>query len=223
MVVAESQTAGRGRLGRSFFSPPHQNLYASFVLRPDLSVVEAPSLILAAGVAVAAAVSEQVGESCRVEIKWPNDVLVDGRKTSGILMEMLSEETRVDFAVLGIGVNLNVDRDDFPEEFRQLATSLRSAGGAPVDRCAFARCLFEKLEEVLDAHAKGGFAAVRPRFDPYFHMLGKPVCVSGSGSDLEGRVRGIAEGGALEIETADGLLHTVYAGDVTLRKRGLET
>jgi BirA family biotin operon repressor/biotin-[acetyl-CoA-carboxylase] ligase len=221
-VVAEGQTAGRGRLGRAFFSPPYQNLYTSIVLRPDITIVEAPTLILAAGVAVAEAVAEFLPASCEVEIKWPNDVLVGGRKTSGILMEMVSEESRVDFATLGIGVNLNVERSEFPEEFRELATSLRSAGGERVDRLAFARTLYAQLESVMDAHASGGFAAVRPRFERRFHMQGRCVGVRGSGAELDGVVRGIAEDGALKVEGSDGRLQAVYAGDVTLRKRGVE-
>ena len=119
--MAEGQTAGRGRLGRSFYSPAYQNLYASIVLRPSLSLTEAPAWILAAAVAVADCVAETLPEEAEVEIKWPNDVLVGGRKVSGILMELGAEATRVAWLVLGIGVNLNVDPDDFP----------RSSGAAP--------------------------------------------------------------------------------------------
>ena len=116
-VIAESQSAGRGRLGRSFYSPPYQNLYTSILLRPRLSTAQAPTLIMAAAVAVAEAVAATLGPAHQdaVEIKWPNDVLLDGLKTSGILMEMSAEATRVDFAVAGIGVNLNVDRELFPD------------------------------------------------------------------------------------------------------------
>lgn len=221
-VVAEGQTAGRGRLGRSFFSPPFLNLYSSVVLRPGITVVAAPTLILAAGIAVAEAVADFLPDTCEVEIKWPNDVLVGGLKTSGILMEMVSEESRVDLATLGIGVNLNIERAEFPDEFREHATSLRTAGGQIVDRLAFTRGLYARLESVLDTHASGGFAALRPRFERRFHMQGRSVWVRGSGADLDGVVRGIAEDGALEVEAGDGGLRAVYAGDVTLQKRGAE-
>ena len=134
-VVAESQTAGRGRLGRSFYSPPHANLYTSLVLRPQVSTAQAPAFILASAVAVAETVAAFVDDPAGVEIKWPNDVLLDGLKTCGILMELGAEATRVAFLVLGIGVNLNVDREEFPEEFRALATSLAShTGHAPIER-----------------------------------------------------------------------------------------
>ena len=227
VVVAEGQTAGRGRLGRSFYSPKGQNLYTSIVLRPQLLVSDAPMLILAAGVAVAEAVAHFVdgdGDDDAdeaVALKWPNDVLLAGLKTSGILLELAAEDTRVDFVVMGIGVNLNVDREDFPDEFRHLATSLRSHLGRPVDRIAFTRQLFDTLEVVLDEHARGGFDAIRPRFERRFRMPGETVEVRGMGvrdqETLRGVVRGLSPDGALELETANGI-QRVLAGDVTLVK-----
>ncbi len=221
-VVAEGQTAGRGRLGRSFYSPANLNLYTSVVLRPDVLVSDASTLILAAGVAVADAVAHAVGDDDAVSIKWPNDVQLGGLKTSGILLELAAEETRVDFVVMGIGVNLNVDRSDFPDEFRHLATSLRSHLGAPVDRVAFTRRLFDTLEDALDAHASGGFEALRPRFDRRFRMPGERVEVRGVGAAepevMRGVVRGLAPDGALELEDEAGRIQRVLAGDVTIVK-----
>ncbi len=219
-VVAEGQTAGRGRLGRSFFSPPYLNLYTSIVLRPSLDTAEAPTLIQAAGIAVAEAVAGEIGDSRAVEIKWPNDVLLGGLKTSGILMELGAEATRVDFLVLGIGVNLNVSRETFPEEFRALATSLSSHAGRRIDRVVFARRLYHALEEVLDAHAAGGFAAIRPRFEARFRMAGRPVRVRNlDGSETAGRCDGIDADGALLLAGEDGSVRRVVAGDVTIVKQ----
>lgn len=216
-VIAEAQHAGRGRLGRSFHSPPYQNLYTSLVLRPEIDTASAPTLLLAAGVAVAEAVVEWLGDAEPVRIKWPNDVLLAGRKTSGILMELGAEETRVSHAVLGIGVNLNVDPATFPAEFRERATSLSGFAGRPVDRVAFTRLLYSRLENVLDAHAKGGLPAVRARFDAFFDMQGRRVTLHQVGNPaLVGTVLGLAESGALQIETSDGERLTVYAGDVSL-------
>jgi BirA family biotin operon repressor/biotin-[acetyl-CoA-carboxylase] ligase len=226
-VVAEGQTAGRGRLGRSFFSPPGVNLYTSVVLRPVLDTARAPTTILAAAVAVAETIEREVGDPGAVEIKWPNDVLVGGLKTSGILMEMGAEATRVRFLVLGIGVNLNVARDAFPPEFRHLATSLSTHLGRPVDRVAFAARLYDTLEAVLDRHAEAGFEAVRPGFEARFRMRGRRVRVldaaggaaPGSGAEgLEGRAVGIDADGALWIERDDGARQRVVAGDVTVAR-----
>jgi BirA family biotin operon repressor/biotin-[acetyl-CoA-carboxylase] ligase len=218
-VVAEGQSAGRGRLGRSFFSPPYRNLYTSIVLRPRLETAQAPTWILAAAVAVAEAVEASVDDPGSVEIKWPNDVLLGGLKTSGILMELGAEASRVAFLVLGIGVNLNVDRSEFPEEFRALATSLSSHTGRPIDRTAFARCLYNRLESTLDACAQGGFAAMRPAFEARFRMPGRRVRVLElDGSELAGRVVGIDADGALRVRRDDGHEQRVVAGDVTIAK-----
>lgn len=222
-VVAEGQTAGRGRLGRSFFSPPGLNLYSSTVLRPSLDTARAPTTILAAAVAVADTIAHTVGDDAAIAIKWPNDVLLGGRKTSGILMEMGAEATQVRFLVLGIGINLNVSRESFPDEFRALATSLSSHLGRPIDRVAFAARLYDTLEAVLDLHADGGFEALRPRFEARFHMRGRRVRVlDGVGEApaavLECRAVGIDGDGALWIERDDGTRERVVAGDVTIAK-----
>ena len=222
-VVAEHQTAGRGRLGRSFYSPPHLNLYTSVLLRPAGSISEAPTLILGAAIAVAETVAEFLEDEALVEIKWPNDVLIRGRKTSGILMESSAEGTRIAFAVLGIGINLNVDRATFPDEFRDLATSVSSELGRPVDRVAFTRRLFERLEVQLDQHASGGFRALRPRFESFFRMAGRRIGVQEIGAArFDGTAIGVAPDGALEVEIDEGPRQgervRVMAGDVTLAK-----
>ncbi len=220
VVVAEAQGAGRGRHGRSFYSPAGTNLYTSIVLRPDMLIAEAPTVVLSAAVAVAEAVAATVGDDEAVRIKWPNDVLLGGKKTCGILMEMASEAARVAYLVLGIGVNLNVDPAEFPEEFRATATSLRGFSGAAVDRATFARTLYGGLEDVLDLHAAGGFDAVRPRFEARFAMAGQSVRVRDlDGPELHGEARGIDHDGALLVARADGRIERVLAGDVTLSAR----
>jgi BirA family biotin operon repressor/biotin-[acetyl-CoA-carboxylase] ligase len=220
-VIAEGQTAGRGRLGRSFFSPPYRNLYTSIVLRPRLATSEAPTWILASAAAVADVIAESVEDPGAVEIKWPNDVLLAGRKTCGILMELGAEATRVAHLVLGIGVNLNVERAEFPQEFRELATSLADHTGRRVDRLAFARRLYEVLERTLDACAAGGFAAVRPTFEARFRMPGRRVRVRElDGSEIPGVALGIDADGALRIRRDAGGEARVVAGDVTIAKEG---
>jgi BirA family biotin operon repressor/biotin-[acetyl-CoA-carboxylase] ligase len=215
-VIAEAQTAGRGRLGRSFHSPAHQNLYTSIVLRPELHTADAPTLIPSAAIAVAEAVAETLPDGKPVEIKWPNDVLLSGLKTAGILMEMTTEATRIDFAVLGIGINLNVDRDTLPEEFRAGATSLKSHADRPVDRIEFVQRLYGILESVLDGHARAGFGSLRSRYEARFRMRGEEVrIVETGGEELRGIAQGIAEDGALLLrQTKSGETVRVIAGDV---------
>jgi BirA family biotin operon repressor/biotin-[acetyl-CoA-carboxylase] ligase len=220
-VLAEGQTAGRGRLGRSFFSPPYLNLYTSIVLRPRLTTAEAPTWVLASATAVAETVGETVGDPEAVEIKWPNDVLLGGLKTSGILMELGAEATRVAFLVLGIGVNLNVEREALPGEFRDLATSLRGHLGRRVDRIRFAQRLYGNLERVLDTCAECGFDGVRPQFEARFRMRGRRVRVlEQDRGELSGVALGIDSDGALRVGRDDGREMRVVAGDVTLVKPG---
>ncbi len=223
VVVAEAQDAGRGRLGRSFFSPPYRNLYTSIVLRDGLR----PSVVFAAAIAVARTAAEVVQDPDAVQIKWPNDVLVGERKTAGILVES-SGAGDLRAAVLGIGVNLNVAPDEFPEEFRERATSLAAFTGSKIDRAGFTARLYGTLEETLERHERGGFEAIRGDFEAFFRMLGRRVRVQevvpgASGRDTrdagcEGRVLGVATDGALRIERDDGLEERVLAGDVTLSK-----
>ena len=218
-VIAEAQTAGRGRLGRSFFSPPHSNLYTSIILRPQIDTAAAPTLIPSAAVAVADALTEELGDDEGVEIKWPNDVLIGGRKTSGILMEMQAEEARVGHLVLGIGINLNVDPAEFPDDFRDLATSLSAFAGRRIDRVPFAARLYSRLEAVLDEHARGGFARVRARYEAFFRMSGREVTVvQMDGARWSGVAAGIDDEGMLLVDRDDGSQSRVVAGDVTLAK-----
>lgn len=221
-VVAEHQSAGRGRLGRRFHSPAHQNLYLSLVLRPTISITQAPTVILGAGLAVARTIAGALGDAERVEIKWPNDVLVDGLKISGILMEMSAEATQVGHLVLGIGVNLNVSPETFPEEFRSRATSLAACLGRPVDRVAFTRRLFVTLEGVLEKHAEAGFEGLRADFEALYRMRGREIEVSDPGGHVRcGVAGGVGSDGTLELHLENGDLTRIVAGDVTLRPQAM--
>ncbi|MBM4266910.1 MAG: biotin--[acetyl-CoA-carboxylase] ligase [Deltaproteobacteria bacterium] len=213
-VVAESQTAGRGRLGRTWSSPVGVNLYLSMVLRPSL----APSEVTAVSLVAAIAVLDTIEETCelRAEIKWPNDVLLTGRKVCGILTELEAEAERVRFLVLGIGVNLNARIQDFPPELRRKASSLRVASGRRVDRVAFTGNLLRHLEEVYDAFLRGGFAAVRPRYESRHGLVGRRVRIEG-GPIASGVVRGVDADGALLVETPQGVAR-VAAGEVSLQR-----
>ncbi len=208
-----------GKLGRSFFSPPRQNLYTSIVLRPEASLAQVGTVVLAAAIAVADVVAAELDAPGDVEIKWPNDVLVGGLKVSGILMELAADGPRIDHAILGIGVNLNVDPTSFPEEFRRRASSLRAVAGRPIDRAPFTARLYGTLEDVLDLQARDGFEALRPRFEARFRMAGARVRVAGTaGTEREGTALGIAADGALRLRLPSGAEERLLAGDVTIVK-----
>jgi BirA family biotin operon repressor/biotin-[acetyl-CoA-carboxylase] ligase len=214
VVVAEMQTHGRGRLGRSFFSPPGVSLYASIVLRPPIPPASAPQITLVAGLAVAETIEAHSGH--RPGLKWPNDVWLGNLKVAGILTEMESEADRVVWVVCGPGVNLNVAAKDFPPELQGIATSVLAATGRRVDRVAFAAALFERFEERYDQFLAGGFGALRGAWESYSILPGRDVRVEGGGKPLEGRVLGIDDDGALRLRTGSGETARVIAGDVTI-------
>jgi BirA family biotin operon repressor/biotin-[acetyl-CoA-carboxylase] ligase len=218
VVLADRQTAGRGRLGRSFFSPGGRSLYLSVLLRSELPPEHIHRHVFAAAVAVAESAREVLPASCRIELKWPNDVLIDGRKASGINLLVQLEGARVSFGVLGIGVNVNLEAADLPEELRAIATSLRIAGGKSLDRVAFGEALLARLETEIDDVRAGAFQAVLERFRKSFTMAGKEVRVGGPGlaREVVGTVHGLDEDGALLVEPRGRPVERILAGDVTL-------
>ena len=220
LVVADRQSAGRGRLGRSFFSPGGTSLYASLLLRPDEPADQIPRYVFAAAVAVAETARERLPAGVDVQIKWPNDVLLDGRKTSGINLPAQLQGDRLVSCVLGIGINVNPVAGDFPPELVPIATSLRIAGGVALDRLEVAHAFLARLEAEIDDLRAGNHASVLDRWRAFFTMGGERVAVGGPGVARE--IHGICEGvdaeGALIVRTHSGE-ERVLAGDVTLLER----
>jgi BirA family biotin operon repressor/biotin-[acetyl-CoA-carboxylase] ligase len=210
VVVAEGQTAGRGRRGRAWLSPPGLNVYLSVILRPDLPPARAPELTLLASVALCQAVRLA---GVPADIKWPNDLMVRGRKVAGVLTEIAAELDEVHWVVLGIGVNVNAGAEDFPRELRDCASSLSLECGRPVPRAAFAASLLAALEEWLDRHAAGGFEPVREAWKEMSETLGREVRIRSPGHDVEGVAEDVDEIGALLVRTQEGR-ERVLAGDV---------
>ncbi|HZO83172.1 MAG TPA: biotin--[acetyl-CoA-carboxylase] ligase [Candidatus Binataceae bacterium] len=214
VVVAEQQSAGRGRMGRRWHSPPGVNFYGTFILRPDLPVAEAALLSLVAGVAVAEAM-ESVAPGI-VALKWPNDVWLAGRKVGGIIAEAVTDtRQRLACVLLGIGINLNLPPEQIPDDLRGKATSVLAATGRPCDRTTLAAALFSRLDTRYMETLSGGFAAVWPAWERYSALTGRRVAVVDGCNRLCGTVSGIAADGALLLDTEVGTLR-VLAGDVTV-------
>jgi BirA family biotin operon repressor/biotin-[acetyl-CoA-carboxylase] ligase len=214
VIAADAQTAGRGRLGRMWHSPPGESLYLSILLRPRRPPAEVPPLTLLAGAAVARALEQTC--DVRARLKWPNDVLVEEagapRKLAGILTEMSSEGERVSHVVVGIGLNVNAV--DFPPEIAARATSLRRLLGRPLDRAVLLGAILESFEPLYDEFiARGPAAAVaawRARA-----ALGERWRVSGAGASLiEGVALDIDPDGALLLRDDAGLVHRVLSGEI---------
>lgn len=211
LVLAEEQTAGRGRLGRTWLSAPGENLTFSVVVRSTLPMAGPGLLPLAVGVAIARAIETAVG--VRVECKWPNDILLEGQKVAGILLETSVDPQGSPYVIIGIG--LNVNQTFFAEEIRSRATSLKAWTRTEVDREALLCSCLEELESVYDRSRSGNYQDVIAQWNARSSLSGRTVTVSADGRETTGVVRGISREGALVVR-AGGTDRLFFAGDVTI-------
>jgi len=216
IVIADAQSGGKGRLGRSWVSPPGVNLYLSVILRPSVSATAAPQLNLLAAVAVAEAISEV----CQLfpSIKWPNDVLIDGKKVCGILAEMQTDAGELRAVILGIGVNINAPLSAFPEELHDKASSLLLVSGRAIDRSVFTASLLTHLEKYYVLWLEQGFPALRTAWEMYASaVLGKRIAVAAPEGTVTGVALGFDDGGALLVRgERNEEVHRLLAGDVSV-------
>jgi BirA family biotin operon repressor/biotin-[acetyl-CoA-carboxylase] ligase len=215
VVIAETQTAGRGRKARQWYSPPGVNLYLTVILRPKIIPAELPRVSLAAGLAVAQTL-DSVAPGM-VQLKWPNDVWLRGKKVAGILAQAVNVDTHETTVVLlGIGINVNLAAGDILPELRDAATSVRIEVGAPCDRVMLAAALFARLNAIIAELERDGFSEIRARWEGLSALTGKTVKVLDYGPEYTGKVKGIDENGALLLETKSNNLVRLRAGEVTL-------
>jgi BirA family biotin operon repressor/biotin-[acetyl-CoA-carboxylase] ligase len=212
IVLAESQSRGRGRLGRRWESPPLLNLYLSVILRPNLAPVHAAQITLMAAVALAETVGFFIARP--PAIKWPNDILVDGKKLAGILTEAACDAEHVGYVILGIGLNLNYRVHAMPEELRDRATSMADLTGKNVSREGVLVRLIQDLYRCYGELEEAGFEALRPRWEGHFALRGRRVRVELGDQTVIGRAQGIDREGALIVEDEQGRRRSIVAGDV---------
>ncbi|MBW1744328.1 MAG: biotin--[acetyl-CoA-carboxylase] ligase [Deltaproteobacteria bacterium] len=211
LVVADGQTKGRGRLKRSWASPTGTGLYLSVVLRPTCAPDHFPALTLTAGVATASAI-QQMG--LMPQLKWPNDILISGKKVGGILTEAVFDKKQIDFVILGIGINVNTAAEAFPVSFGEQATSLRLSLGKPVSRIELLQQLLIKFEHYYGLFSQGDFGSIIHSWSELDSTLGREVEVSLPESRLLGVAEAVEPNGTLLVRDGSGHLHRVVAGDV---------
>lgn len=214
VVIADRQIEGRGRLGRTWQSPPGVNLYLSVILRPRIKPADAPWITLMTGVAVAQTVSRYCRDG--VSIKWPNDVMAHGKKLCGILTEIKMTTGGIDFAVVGIGVNINMTKDTFDEGHRYRSTSLKEECRCDISRSEFTAALLESFEEWYEKLNTDGFHPIREAWMNYASVTGKTIEVNDRGTVRTGTVLGIDETGALLLTEEGQGTTQVLAGDITV-------
>jgi BirA family biotin operon repressor/biotin-[acetyl-CoA-carboxylase] ligase len=212
VILAEEQTAGRGRSGRSWHSERGAGLYVTLLLRPRLSPVQAPLLTMLAGLSAHSAIQAQTGLSA--ELKWPNDILMDGKKVGGILTEMHAEPTQVRFVIVGIGINTNQEK--FPHDIASLATSLRKESGRTHSRLELLVRLLNEFESDYNRFLREGARYVVDRFERVSSFAsGKRVRVETGFETYFGTTAGLTSDGLLQVKREEGPVTMVVAGDVT--------
>ncbi len=216
VVFAESQTKGRGRLGRKWLSPARKGLWFSVLLRPDLRPQAATQLMVAAATSLARAIQEHTGLS--PEIKWPNDILIRGKKVAGILTELSAELDHIKHVILGIGVDVNLGLNDFPPELRKLATSLKIETGHNLRRAELAAVILRELDADYARIGRRQFSKVSEQWQQFCSTLGRNVSIRIGARVIRGLAESLDEDGALLLRTEHGHLERIMGGDVRMEK-----
>jgi BirA family biotin operon repressor/biotin-[acetyl-CoA-carboxylase] ligase len=215
VVVAETQTSGRGRLSREWFSP-RGGLWFSVILRPKIRAAQAARLVFVAGLSVTEVLHEKYG--LEIETKWPNDVLVNGKKICGILTEMNTTGEKINFVVVGIGVNANFVVGDFlPTQLQGSATSLEDELGHKVLFEELLGTVLEKLETEYDSFMSGEYSSLLDKWKGYAKFLGRRVEVASENEVFNGLALDVDRDGALILKLEDGMIKRVFAGDFSVR------
>lgn len=216
VVIADSQSQGRGRMGRSWSSPAGVNLYLSILLRPPLPPDRVPQITLLAGVSCARAIRRATGLDAR--LKWPNDIFISGKKAAGILAEMEGENSRRRFVILGVGINVNWEAESLPADLRETATSLRAEAGREFDRGALLHGTLEELEEDYALFRQEGFSEkMREEWNRLSLANGKRATLTFLDHEVSGEIQGLDTDGALLFIDLEGTPRRFMAGDVSLR------
>jgi BirA family biotin operon repressor/biotin-[acetyl-CoA-carboxylase] ligase len=217
IIVSEAQTSGRGRLARGWYSPAERGIWFSVILRPHFLPQEAPKCTLMAAVAIAKAI--EIITELHVGIKWPNDILYNKHKLVGILTEMNAEMDCINYIIIGMGINVNIQKDEFPLELQQIATSLAILKGEKISRVKLLNEILFQIETLYNIAQAEGFVKILEEWKKYSVTLGKTVDVVGINDTFAGVAMDIDADGALLVKTDAGLKR-VLAGDVSIRAKG---
>ncbi|WNR42415.1 biotin--[acetyl-CoA-carboxylase] ligase [Paenibacillus roseipurpureus] len=215
IVLAEKQNAGRGRMGRKWHSPAGKGIWMSLILTPRIPVYFMPQLTLLSAVALC----RSIQKVCQVEIgiKWPNDLLIHGKKVSGILLESSGEDERLKYVIAGIGISVNLLDEDYPEELKHIATSLAIESGALVSRERIVQAFLFEFEELYALYLEKGFAPIRLLWEALSVTLKRPIRTNTPTGVIEGIADSLDDSGALTVITPSGEHLKIYSGDIELR------
>ena len=215
LVIAEEQLSGKGRLMRSWHSPKFTGIWMSLILRPKIPVHQAPQLTLLAAVAVAQAIEDTT--ELQPQIKWPNDILINKKKVTGILTEMQAESDSVHSVIIGIGMNVNQQKADFPEELQEKASSLFLEAGETISRAWVIQRLLFRLESLYEQFLEEGFEPIKKLWEAYAVSLGQVIKATTMNEEIVGFARGITDSGVLLLEDRAGTVHSIYSADIEIQ------
>jgi BirA family transcriptional regulator, biotin operon repressor / biotin---[acetyl-CoA-carboxylase] ligase len=218
ILISEEQISGRGRLGRSWVSPKYKGVWMSIVLKPDLNPMEAVKLTQVAAAAVVLG-SRELGVD--ILVKWPNDIVINHKKTCGILTEMSAELTRINYVVVGIGINVNIDEADFPEDIKEIATSLKVETGTSINRQELVGRILNNFEMLYKRFVnENDIASSLKVCREKSALLGNCINVIKRDGSLEAKALDIDEEGRLLVEYPDGTKEFILSGEVSIRGKG---
>jgi BirA family transcriptional regulator, biotin operon repressor / biotin---[acetyl-CoA-carboxylase] ligase len=212
VVISEEQTSGKGRMSRPWDSAAGKGIWMSVITRPALTPQQAPQMTLVAAVAVTRAIEEVAGVN--PSIKWPNDILIDGKKVTGILTELQADPDRVKAIILGIGINVNQNDEDFPEELKSIATSLKMVSGKTINRAKLIAKTLEFLEHYTNLYVAHGFSPIKLLWEGYSNTVGKRIRAVMFNETIEGIAMGITEDGMLNLKLDDGSIRGIFSADI---------
>lgn len=215
VIVAESQTAGKGRMLREWSSVSQKGIWTTLILRPEIPPHLAPQFTLVIAVAVVNAI-KALYPNIDARIKWPNDLLIEGKKVTGILTEMVAEADRVEAILVGIGINVNQQQQDFPEEIQTIATSLAEKVGQPIDRAELLAKVLQYSEHYCDLYVKHGFSRIKTLWEEASITIGNRVRATTIREVIEGTAIAISDSGVLQIRKENGEIVSVYSADIEL-------
>ncbi|KGR74161.1 biotin--[acetyl-CoA-carboxylase] ligase [Ureibacillus sinduriensis] len=215
VVIAETQTAGKGRMSRPWESTKGKGIWMTVIIKPDVLPHQAPQFTLVAAVAIVNAMKSLYSSFTPV-IKWPNDILINGRKCTGILTEMIAEMDRVQALLIGIGINVNQQQEDFPESLHSIATSLSIEEGSLLNRAQLVGTILNYLEKYSDLYIAEGFSPIKILWEEASGTIGKQIKATTLTEVIQGKAIGITESGVLEIQLENGEIRSVYSADIEL-------
>jgi len=212
VILADEQTSGRGRMSRQWHSASQKGIWLSLILRPTILPYLAPQLTLLAATVLADVIQSFI--KSKPQIKWPNDILINGKKTAGILTEMQAEQDQIQYVVMGIGLNVNQTNDDFPKELEKTATSLKKETNRTWDIVALIQEILTTFEYTYDAYIQKGFPHIKDKWENYGFKIGEQIRIKTLQSEWNAIFSGIAEDGALLSKTADGESKKLYSAEI---------